>query len=215
MDRTGKSLRKLIDSCGQLAEDQGRIARRNARRRVLGAVRSLCLSLDRDYPSVPKPSKVKSDGVQTSVMLQGGECHDRVDDAANKLRWRKFEYQVIHVRKAWDGNLVCEFNRYFCGRISAPEKPIVFDIRANSSLLGQHTHDRIRISHRLDDRGRWRTLFHEMAHYRVRNHRRQFVLEMAFVYKAWKQFMRSREETAGYVAEPVLQHSVEGARCAI
>jgi len=98
--------------------------------------------------------------------------------------------------------LADKFNSFWCTKHDLKPKPIRFDFRDGTTrLLGQHAEDRIRLHRKLDDSERWSVLLHEIAHYRVHHHRRAFVLELAEVYKAWKEFLQtnrlSKEEAKG------------------
>ncbi|MCI0465218.1 MAG: hypothetical protein L0Z62_50490 [Gemmataceae bacterium] len=50
-----KALRTVRKACKTLAPDQQRIARRNARRRVLGVLKALRNTIDREFPQIAKP----------------------------------------------------------------------------------------------------------------------------------------------------------------
>ncbi|MCI0463559.1 MAG: hypothetical protein L0Z62_42020 [Gemmataceae bacterium] len=50
-----KAMRNLRKACKTLAPDQQRIARRNARRRVLGVLKALRNTIDREFPQIAKP----------------------------------------------------------------------------------------------------------------------------------------------------------------
>lgn len=53
-----QALKKLHLAKKRLADGQGRIARRNARRAFIGALQSLRHALDAEYPSIEKPKPV-------------------------------------------------------------------------------------------------------------------------------------------------------------
>jgi hypothetical protein len=169
-------VRRLLD------HDQGRIARRNARRKVLGALRAVRMAVDANYPAIAKSCPLV----------------DPVDSAAAKMTWREFEYRVIkHVTRAWDLQMARAFNEWISAQDGHPAKPIVFDIRAGTkSLLGQHCRDRIRLRPDLCDAVKWRTLLHELAHYKVHGHRRAFTLELCRMYKLWRTFFREQRAAA-------------------
>lgn len=54
-----EALRKLHRAAKTLDPSQARIARRNARRRVLGAMKSLRHAIDAEFPAIAKPAKPK------------------------------------------------------------------------------------------------------------------------------------------------------------
>lgn len=133
---------------------------------------------------------------------------------AEGLHWQEFEDRVItrrDVSLAWDDELAGRFNRHFCDRVArhfcdrvagCPPKPIVFDFRPGTrSVLGYHCRDRIRLRADIPDDEKWRTLFHELAHYRVKHHRRGFVRELALVYRTWIEFRSPGELAAPAVAD--------------
>ncbi len=162
----------------RLKSEQGRIARRNARRKLFSAIKKLRNTLDKEYPAIPKPKKRV----------------DPVDAAAQKMHWREFEQRIIkNVNRSWDIRIAREFNAFYCKKIGIESKPIHFDFKEGTTRLwGQHTQDRIRLNRILSNSMRWRVLLHEIAHYRVHHHRRAFVLEFAEVYKSWREFLREK-----------------------
>lgn len=139
------------------------------------------------FPEPPRP-RTFPPAVRTDPIRFGAET----------LHWREFEQRVVAQRDvslAWDDGLADGFNRYFCDRVAGcPPKPIVFDFRPGTrALLGVHCRDRIRLRADVPDDEKWRTLFHELAHYRVRHHRRTFVRELALVYRTWIAFRSAPE----------------------
>ncbi len=169
------TIKHLTKTTCLLSDSQGRIARRNARRKVMGALRAVRYALDSEFPAVPKPAALK----------------DPVDVAAATMGWRQFEYGVIaHLRLEWDLDLATDFNIYCAKVFNVTPKPV----RVHSGIgrfIGQHSPDEISLNTGLDREEKWRTLMHEIAHYRVSGHRRSFVLELAKVYKLWLTFRLS------------------------
>lgn len=166
----------------RLEKAEGRIARRNARRATFGAMRSLRLAVDRDYPAIEKPSKPV----------------DRVGSAVRSETWRFVEYRIVKPgRKAWDRAKAEGFNAWFAQREGLALKPLVFDIPDGARILGQHATDRIRIKG-IDTRWRgrdaelWRTFLHEVAHYRAHGHGAAFKAELVRVYRLWREWMTGR-----------------------
>lgn len=175
-NRLALAMKRMTAASGRLQHDQGRIARRNGRRALLGAMKSVRLILDSDFPAIEKPK----------------DKIDRIEQAARTQSWRRFEYRTIrHVTRRWDRDLAQRFVSHVAHTLQVPDKPIVFDIH-EERLLGQHCWDRIRLNASQSDSSRWRTLIHELAHYRVHNrHQRAFVLEMAVIYRLWLDFLKA------------------------
>lgn len=96
----------------------------------------------------------------------------------------------------FDLTLVDDFNRFVALSFGLPPCKIVVEKFRGIWMTGQHCYSKklIRINEKLDDRGRWGTLIHEMAHYRVRNHRPQFHNEMMLVYKKFNQWLILKTE---------------------
>jgi uncharacterized protein DUF955 len=169
--RLNRSIRMLI--AAGLHAAQGRIARRNARRRFFGALHSVRVAVDLEFPAVQKP---------------GGK-RDAIERAAAQMNWWCFEGLIIkHVKRKWDRDLARRFVSFVAARLGVEPKAIVFDLHGRR-LAGQHARDRIRLNPDQSDRERWRTLIHELAHYRQHGHRRAFVRELAFIYRLWREFL--------------------------
>lgn len=119
---------------------------------------------------------------------------DRVDHFARTLSAHEFEYIAIkHISRRWNRALADQFNAFAAGRLNVRAKPIVFDLHSRR-WLGMNSPEAIRLNADQSDKSRWRTLLHEIAHYRVVGHRRRFVLELGLVYKLWKEFLQLRSE---------------------
>jgi hypothetical protein len=172
MDTVQEALNKIHLYVRKLDQNQGRIARRNSRRAVLGALRRLRTAIDRHYPPIRRAAAPR----------------DRIEMAAGTMDWRKFDRSIIrHVKRRWDRGMAERFNRYAASRLGVAPKPLVFNLHS-VRILGQHTADQIRMNPGEAQENRWRTLLHEIAHYRVCSHRRAFVRELATVYRLWLQF---------------------------
>lgn len=76
--------------------------------------------------------------------------------------------------------------------IGVESKPVVFDLAAKgrgSRYYGMHRADRISLSLELDTDERWRTLIHEVAHFRYRHDQKKlFLEEIQRVYAAFREF---------------------------
>lgn len=168
------ALQKLLRERRKLDKAQGRIARRNARRLVIGALRSVRSAIDAEYPAIAKP------------VVQ----RDPLDVAADTMSWRQFEYGVIaHLRREWSLETADRFHRFACLRLGVTPKPLSLDSGLGRRLIGQHRPDEIKLATGLDREEKWRTLMHEIAHYREGSHGRKFVRELALVYRTWKEFV--------------------------
>ena len=180
MARLEDAIKKLIAVRKKLATDQGRIARRNARRAVLGALRAVRCAIDSEYPKMPKAKSPE----------------DWLTRDSKRAHWRWFEYTHARVRREWNQKDAAAFNARYAAMIGVQPKPIAFDIRDGLRVLGRHCRDRIRIAQGLTSQQRWEVLFHEIAHYRVRHHRRAFVIELANVIRAWREFVAEQHAAA-------------------
>jgi hypothetical protein len=188
MARIDHRIEELLKARRRLSADQGRIARRNSRRALFAALRSIRIALDQDYPAVEKPAP-----------------RTRVERAAEVMNWRKFQYDVIkYVHRPWNREFATRFLSYAAGRLGVPEKPIVFDLKG---VLGMHTPDQIRLNPDLSREDRWRLLFHEIAHYRAKRHDRAFVRELAHVYRLWREFLAAEREHT--LTEQLSHHATE------
>lgn len=174
------ALDKLRAARKRLETEQGRIARRNARRAFLGAVKGVKNALDRDFQSVAKPSKPRLDPLEA---------------AAQREHWRDFEKRM-KIRQPWNPDLARKFNEWLSAKDGHEAKPIVFDFNANTKRwLGMHRADRISLMGSRDPEEVWRTLLHELAHYKISHHRRAFTEELYRVYELWNQFNTLTAET--------------------
>lgn len=175
-------LRRLEVELRKLAAKQSRHGRRRTRRRVLARLSALRRSVDAFYPLLSKPAVKR--------------------DPSEYQTWYQYEYRTMrHVSRRWNRQLANEFNDFISARDRHPMKPIRFDLRPDvTRFIGRHTPDRIQLHVNLSDSQKWRTLFHEIAHYRVRGHRRAFVRELAHVYSEWKIFLRMKREIGDTVA---------------
>lgn len=174
MTRLDESLQRLMRDRRRLDDTQGRIARKNARRAFIGAMRSVRLMLDAEYPAIAKP-------VVPS---------DPITNAAATMRWREFEYRVItHVRLDWDLVLAEQFNQRCAAALGCSPKPIVID-SGIGRYMGLHDTNAIRLAAGMSREDKWRTLMHEIAHYPPHRpmHGRAFVRTLAHVYRLWREF---------------------------
>lgn len=165
----------------RLERAEGKIARRNARRAAFGALRSIRLQIERDYPSV----------------VVSAPRMDRTERAARSWHWRKVEYTLVKPgRRRWDRDLASRFNEWFCQQEGFTVKPIRFDVPDGSRFVGRHDLDAIRLKG-IDTRAKWRdaefwrTFLHEVAHYKVHGHGAAFRSELLKVYRLWLEFCRS------------------------
>jgi hypothetical protein len=176
------AIARLAKTARTLEEPQGRIARRNARRRVFGALRAVRLAVDRAYPA---------------VVVERPREH-WLDAAARRMRWRDFEYRVIkHVRRDWDADLAQRFIDSVCAEKKVERRELFVErLRGKVGQCGQVT---IALHEDLHASEKWRTLIHELAHAIESTmpggaaggtHRRRFVLAMAEVYRLWVGFIR-------------------------
>lgn len=111
------------------------------------------------------------------------------------LTWRKFEFTMrIPARLSWSTARAQEFVDLYAAHIGTESKPIVFDLATKgrgSRYYGMHRKDRISLSLELDSDERWRTLVHEVAHFRYRHSQKKlFLLEIQYVYEVFQQWLR-------------------------
>lgn len=184
-----EAIRKLRRAACSLAEGQGRIARRNARRRVFGALRSFRNLVQSRYPAV------SSDRPE----------EDAIDRAARKEHWKAFEYKVVkHVGRDWDPDFAQSFADHVTSTKGVRRREIaVVDLRGR--FLGRCNEAQIQLRGSLSGDEWWRTLIHELAHAIEEKmpgnrssgtHRRRFVLAMAEVYRMWREFLRQGKAAA-------------------
>jgi hypothetical protein len=162
-----------------LVDGQGRRARQNARRAVLGAVRAVANAVKAEYTIEPVIRAVE----------------DPLVRAAKTMEWRRFEYRIIKPgRLEFTIERAQEFVNWWCARNQMTPKRVVQNIgdrRGDHRLFGQFNVD-IRLEYRMSDRSKWQTLMHEVAHYKALGHRKNFVRAMAQV---WTEFQLWRSET--------------------
>ncbi len=174
---------KLQQAVKTLDGNQGRIARRNARRRVFGAMRALRNTVQAGYPAIQ--------------LVRAQE--DSVEKAARVSTWRDFEHRVIkYVTLDWDVDVAQAFADHVTTARGVKRREIVIeDMRGR--LLGMCHSDKIRLDSELYGSHWWRTLIHELAHAICPNggrHGRAFVKAMAEVYGMWKDFRRQMRTAA-------------------
>ncbi len=173
---------KLQQAVKTLDGNQGRIARRNARRRVFGAMRALRNTVQAGYPAIQL------------VRAQEGA----VEKAARVSTWQNFEHRIIkHVTLDWDVDIAQAFADHVTTVRGVKRREIVIeDMRGR--LLGMCHSDKIRLNAELHGTHWWRTLIHELAHAICPNtgHGRGFVQAMAEVYRMWKDFRRQMRTAA-------------------
>lgn len=178
-----KALKNLDRAARTLTPDQGRIGRRNARRRVLGAMRTLRNVVESQYPAV-KVARVPK---------------DRLTDAADRMQWSQFEYRVIrHINLDWDTELADRFIEHVCAAKGVKRRELVVD-EMRGRLLGRCMPGRILLRDSLSAKSKWRTLMHELGHAIDPlgwGHRRSFVRAMAEVYRMWIEFRRAGRAAA-------------------
>lgn len=172
---TARQLDDLKAALVRLERSEGRIARRNARRAFFGAIRSLRSAVDRSFPAIDKPAAKPNP-------------HARIVGKT----WRQVEYANVKAGGCpWSRARAEEFNAYVSEVDEHPAKPIRFDLPEGGRLLGQHAGDAIRILplpllSPTRDADQWRTLIHEIAHYRARGHGRAFKVELLRIYGLWR-----------------------------
>ncbi len=173
---------KLQQAVKTLDGNQGRIARRNARRRVSGAMRALRNTVEAGYPAIK--------------LVRAQE--DAVEKAARESTWRDFEHRVIkHVNLDWDVDTAQAFADHVTRARGVKRREIVVE-GMRGRLLGMCHSDKIRLDSELYGSYWWRTLIHELAHAICPNagHGRAFVQAMAEVYRMWKRFRREMRTAA-------------------
>ena len=173
MNRLDEALKNLVKIRRRLVEGQGRRARQNARRAVLGAVRAVANAAKAEYP----------------LELIIRPAVDPLERKTKTLPWRAFEARVVRPGALeFTRERGQEFVNWWCARNRMTPKRVVQNIgdrRGDHRLRGQFNVD-IRLEYRMSDKSKWRTLIHEVAHYRVHGHGRNFVREMAAVWKEYK-----------------------------
>ncbi len=173
---------KLQQAVKTLDGNQGRIARRNARRRVFGAMLVLRNTVQAGYPVIQL--------VRTQEAA--------VEKAARVSTWRDFEHRVIkHVNLDWDADIAQAFADHVTTARGVKRREIIVE-GMRGSLLGMCHSDKIRLDSGLYGSHWWRTLIHELAHAICPNagHGRAFVKAMAEVYRMWKGFRRQMRTAA-------------------
>jgi hypothetical protein len=199
-------LRPVQAALKRLEKSVGRIARRNARRALLSAPNTVRRQMDREYPSIAKSPVLRE---PTSIE------HPALRDAV-RLSWRRWEWKHLNPGATpWDRSEAQVFVDFYAASIGKAAKPIVFDLPDGGRLLGQHASDRIRLhphryttrnigqydtrtkrGYRSSDWCKWRTLLHEVAHYRAHGHGAGFKRELWIVFQAWKQWRAERHHLA-------------------
>lgn len=187
-----KALKNLDRACKTLVPEQGRIARRNARRRVFGAMRAVRNVVETQFPAV-KQTRVPKDPITA---------------AAQRMTWRQFEYDFIkHIGLDWDPEMAQTFIDHVCTvkKIQRRELEIA-DLGLN--YHGYCHPGYIEIHEDLVPESKWRTLLHELAHaiedtiparkgtLGVGSHRRRFVLALGEVYRLWVSWRKASRVAA-------------------
>jgi hypothetical protein len=88
MSKTGEYVRTLNMAISGLFQEQGRIARRNARHRVLNAMAALRKALDEEYPMIklpPKQRKVRTLAQRRRELINDGWVVVRTDMGGDEL----------------------------------------------------------------------------------------------------------------------------------
>ena len=168
-------LLRLQQARARLRVGQGRVARRNGRRAFAAALTAARTSLDKEFPLAPSAKP------------------DPIDQAADSLTWWQFEDDVIkHVSRRWDKDLAQEFVEFILFPLGPTNRPLLLDMQSQCPSGFDAGRQPVR------DKDRWVKLFHEIAHLRVRGHRRAFVRELAGVYKRWREFLSFRKRRRYY-----------------
>lgn len=187
-----KALKDLERACKTLGPEQGRIARRNARRRVFGAMRAVRNAVEAEFPAV-KQSRLPQDPITA---------------AAQRMTWQQFEYDFIkHIGLDWDAEMAQEFIDHVCSAKKVKRRELEI------ADLGRNYHGYchpgcIEIHEELVPESKWRTMLHELGHaiedtipvrkgtLGVGSHRRRFVLAMGEVYRLWISWRKARRAAA-------------------
>lgn len=182
--KTEIAYRKLGRALKTLSAGQGRIARRNARRRTFGALRSLSMAIEAEYPTIKKPKpEILEDGVAR---------------AARKMHYKEFEHLFIkHVRRDWDVEMAQGFIDFVAKRkLTKGRELVVLDI--SSRYIGFCGSETIEIEDRMSSENKWRVLIHEVTHMIDSRsmHGPKFVLSMAEVYRMWRDFLKTKTRAA-------------------
>ncbi len=101
-------------------------------------------------------------------------------------------HEMTVVPANWDLELARRFNVWLSARDGHPAKPIVVLPPSEGSPLGEHAATEIRLfAHQTEqtEPERWRTFWHELAHYTVMDHDYSFVVEENRVYHLWFDFL--------------------------
>jgi len=192
-----ETIRDLFRARKFLQESQGRIARRNARRKVLGILQSVRNSVDSQYPVIQKDRPMITP----------------LQRAVDTLDWRGFQTKKINIRAAWDPKEARGFNHWFCKENGLRELEIRFtedfaDPTCWTSWRGTlpGREEAIYILTGLSPKNSWRAVFHQLAHYRCKRHsRRAFTMELAEVLQSWKRYRTEidRQKTVKRIARRV------------
>lgn len=183
-DKIEKAMANLKRTLLRFDPKQGRIARRNARRKAAGAVRALRQAIESAYPPLPRETAPKKES--------------RIDHAARTMNYREFEHRIIrNVELDWDVDVAQEFVSHVAVAKGKKERVLeVADLRG--TWVGYCYTDRIEVEDRLVSKDKWVVLMHECAHtiQEGHGHRRNFVMALAEVYRLWKSFRRERRAAA-------------------
>ena len=182
--KLNQTLAHIHRASARLSDRQGRVARRNARRKFLTALNAAKAAVDREYPLGRRPRP------------------DYIAQAASSLDWHCFQRDVVkNISRRWDKELAQEFVTFVSTRLLFDRKAVLLDL--NSHCRWQYGRLAQPPARYQDwDRDRWLSLLHELAHCRRSGHRRGFVRELAAIYRLWLEFLadyrrRNREEAAG------------------
>lgn len=169
------AIARLTAAQKRLANAEGRIARRNARRAFFGSLQSLKAAVDTFYPVIAKPELPKPK-------------EDPLEAASKRLHWRDLARRFRFPDK-WDIDKAKAFNEWFAQReYHGPGKPIEVSDREirRRRTWGWHYPNKIVIIKGQGAGGAedlWDTIIHEVAHYNVKHHRQAFSRELGRVYK--------------------------------
>jgi hypothetical protein len=178
MNSIKTALERLHDALKRLKPDQGRIARRNARRTALGALQSVRNALDKDFPAISKPRKARRPKV---------------------LHWREYEKQMHFPDECKPGQIDA-FHSFFALQDGINTVPVKFYER-DTRRLGVHYYGKqIRVKRGMTPQETWATILHELAHYRVHHHRAAFTVELMRIYKLFKNWWNGGTEVRSLVS---------------
>jgi hypothetical protein len=169
--RLDQTLARLHKAGICLADRQGRVARRNARRKFLAALNAARAAVEQQYPLLQSPRP------------------DRIEQAAESMDWHDFQCDVIkNISRRWDKDFAKEFVAFVSDRLALSGNAVLLDLQSPCRWLADRALP-VPSPWVEWNRGRWMCLFHELAHCRRSGHRRAFVRELSVIYRLWLEFL--------------------------